>query len=92
MQINLYATLRLAAGSKRVEVPVEKGAQILTVLLNLVEGCPGLRVQLFDQTGQLHNYIHLFVNHKDITCLSDGLQTVVQPNDTLDIFPALAGG
>ncbi len=92
MQINLYATLRLAAGVKMVEMRFDNGPQVRTVLLELVERYPVLWGQLFDLDGQLYTCIHLFLNRKDITYLPDGLQTILKPEDTLDIFPALSGG
>ncbi len=92
MQINLYATLRQIAGTKLVQIELDQPMRVNAVLDELLRRHPQLRAQLMDEGGQLNGHIHLFVNRKDITYLTDGLQALLQPGDTLDIFPPVGGG
>jgi molybdopterin converting factor small subunit len=66
------------------------GGTVGEVLSDLVEKHPALGSHLFDD-GQLQRYINVYVNNQDIQYL-DKLQTPVQPNDTVIILPAMAGG
>jgi molybdopterin synthase sulfur carrier subunit len=53
---------------------------------------PPLRTQLLDENGELYSHVHVFVNGRDAPYLPDGVTTVIAPGDTIDIFPAVAGG
>jgi molybdopterin converting factor small subunit len=92
VQINLYATFRLIARTKSVWLEMDAASPLQIVLEMLIERYPDLGPQMFDARGQLYGYIHLFVNRKDISYLSEGQRLLLQPGDTLDIFPPIAGG
>lgn len=53
---------------------------------------PGLRTELLDSEGELYRHVHIFINGRDVSFLSGGLDTVLQPDDRTGIFPAVGGG
>jgi molybdopterin synthase sulfur carrier subunit len=92
VKVNFYATLRQIVGQKTVEFPVQTGSTIKELVTNIVARYPKLRPELLDESGHIHGYIHLFINGRDAPYLDDALETVIQPDDKIDIFPAVGGG
>ena len=92
MHVNLYATLRPVAGVRTVELALGEGPTVRRVVAALIARHPRLEPMLVDASGALHPYVHVFVNGRDAPRLADGIETVLGPSDTIDIFPAVAGG
>jgi molybdopterin synthase sulfur carrier subunit len=92
MQVNFYANLRQIVGAKTVDVPLAAGATVSQLLQAIVARYPALRPILLDETGALYRHVHLFVNGRDAPYLADALNTPLAPGDTVDVFPAVAGG
>jgi molybdopterin synthase sulfur carrier subunit len=92
MQVNLYATFRLAAGFKHLQIDLPQGSTIYTLVLAIVDQYPVLRTHWLDIENQLHAHVHIFLNGNEITTLPDDLQTRLNPADVVDFFPPVAGG
>ena len=92
MKVNFYATLRQIVGQKTVVFPLAAGSTVKELVKMIVERYPKLRPELLDEAGKIHGYIHLFINGRDAPFLDDALETVIQPDDKIDIFPAVGGG
>jgi sulfur-carrier protein len=75
-------------GAKEVDA---EGSTVGEVLRALAEEHPATESQLFSEEGQLNRYVNVYVNDEDVRVL-EGLETGVQPDDTLVILPAMAGG
>jgi sulfur-carrier protein len=67
------------------------GQTIEEVLSNLLGKYPKLSGYVFDQSGNICNFISLYLNDEDVRFL-EGKSTPVHENDILTIVPALAGG
>ncbi len=91
MQVRLFAALRQTAGKAEVEVPDGEGNIVRTVLARLVDIHPDLEPEIFNSDGELQSHMHIMVNGRDIRFL-DGLDTPVQANDQVWIFPPVGGG
>jgi molybdopterin synthase sulfur carrier subunit len=91
MQIRLFATLRQIAGGAAVEVPQAEGDTLRTLLARLVDVHPDLEPEIFSGDGQLQSHVHVIVNGRDARFLA-GLDTAVQANDQILIFPPVGGG
>ena len=90
--VRLYATLRPRAdGEGAVEVPVSPGDKIAEVIRELVRRKPGLEGHILDDEGGLLPYVNVFLSGRDIRYL-DGLQTPVDGESDISIFPPVAGG
>jgi len=92
MKINFYATLRPIVGGKSIEFPEAAGLTVQQALEALIARYPGLKEELYRSDGTLYPHIHFFINGRDAEFLDGGLNYVIQPNDTINIFPPVGGG
>ncbi len=90
MQIRFYATLRPIVGGRSVELS-DPPDTIGAVLERLADDYDGLRAQLFDDDGAVRRFVAIMVDGRDIRHV-EGLQSRVNPDSELDIFPPVAGG
>lgn len=79
---------RLTAGSAQVEVD---GSTVAQALADLETRYPGFRERLYDASGNLRQFINIYVNDTDIR-FGGGLDTPVGDRDDISIIPAVAGG
>ena len=91
MQVKLYASLRVAAGTKMLEVEFHPGINIRDVLVEVTQRYPILDKYIWKEPGELSELAHVFVNSENIRHL-DTLNTQLKPDDRVDIFPPLVGG
>jgi sulfur-carrier protein len=91
MQVKLYASLRQAAGAKMMDVDVQPDSTIQEVLLEVTRRYPVLEKNIWNAQGELTEFVHVFINGENIRHLA-GLETVLKPEDHVDIFPPLVGG
>lgn len=92
MKVNFYATLRDIVGSKTLEIEVQPGTTVGQLLDRIIRMYPRIKAELFDEAGNLYRHVHIFVNGRDIPYLENVLDTILDPNDTINIFPAVGGG
>lgn len=92
MQINFYATLRPIVGGRTVQFDLGADVTVRQLVDAVVTRFPPLRKELLNAEGNLYPHVHVFVNGRDAPYLPDGVETLIQPGDTIDIFPAVAGG
>jgi sulfur-carrier protein len=75
-------------GAKEVDAD---GSNVGEVLRSLAQEHPATESQLFAEGGDLNRYVNVYLNDEDVRVL-DGLDTAVDPGDTIVILPAMAGG
>ena len=75
-------------GAKQVDAD---GSNVGEVLRSLAQEHPATESQLFAEGGDLNRYVNVYLNDEDVRVL-DGLDTAVDPGDTIVILPAMAGG
>lgn len=92
MRVSFYATLRKIVGTKHVELDVSDRPDLGEILAAVLHAYPALEEELLDETGGLSRHIHLFVNGRSSKWLPDGMKTRVEANETIEFFPAVAGG
>ena len=88
-KIKIPPVLRASTGGEK-EVSAD-GGNVGEVLRSLAEQHPATRDQMFGEDGSLNRYVNVYLNDEDVRVL-DGLDTPVNPEDTLVILPAMAGG
>jgi len=76
-----------SGGNSQVEV---SGDTVGSALDDLTNQYPDLRQHLYDGQ-QLRSFVNIYLNQEDIRYV-DGVNTVVDANDTLMIIPSIAGG
>jgi len=80
-----------AGGASRLDVEVQEGATLGTVLDRLAADHPRLDRRLRDEQGVLRRYVNLYVDGEECRRLS-GPDTVLRGGAELQILPSVAGG
>jgi len=87
--VRIPTTMRpFAGGASSVQV---EGTTLREVLAALDAAHPGFAGRLFDEAGDLHKFVNIFVADDDVR-YTNGLDTPVASGDTVSIIPAVAGG
>ena len=87
--IRLTSVLRANAnGERAIEVD---GATIGDAVQELVGRHPALADQLLTPEGDLHRFVNVYLNGRDVRYLG-GLQTPIEARDEIRLLPAIAGG
>jgi sulfur-carrier protein len=92
MQVNFYATFRQVVGKKTVEIPLKEGSTLHQLIEGVIRDYPGLRRELLDDKGEILGHVHVFINGRDLAFLEEGLDTSLQADDTISVFPPVGGG
>jgi molybdopterin synthase sulfur carrier subunit len=92
IKVRLFATFRLLADTKNLELDLAEGASVQDALQAIVEQIPVLRPHWLDESGGLHAHVHILLDGEDVATLPEGLQTVLPQDAGLDFFPPVAGG
>lgn len=79
---------KITRGQTRVEADAD---DIRALLDSLESRFPGLKGQLVDTQGNLHRFVNVYVNNREIDELR-GLETELQEDDEVALIPAIAGG
>lgn len=87
--IRLPQVLRQQAnGERAIEVD---GATVGAAVQSLVGRHPALAKQLLTSDGELHRFVNVYLNGRDVRYLA-GLETPVEARDEIRLLPAIAGG
>jgi len=92
MKVNFYATLRDITGGKEVEIPVEHDVTAKELLDAIITKFPAMKKELIQQDGRLYGHVHFAVNGRDVQFLAEDLDTRLNPEDEISVFPAVGGG
>lgn len=92
MRIRFYATLRNAAETKELDLPVTAPTPLDTILRAVSESKPKLQTEFWDEHGNLRDITKVFVNGRQMEYLPNRMETLVQDTDELDVFPPVGGG
>lgn len=90
MKLKFYATFRYIVGQKGIN---KKFTGTCSDLLRLLceEYGEKFKDAVFDKEGKFKKYVKLFVNNRNINDLN-GMDTMLKDEDTVAIFPPIAGG
>ena len=87
--IRLPQVLRQQAnGERAIEVD---GSTVGAAVQSLVGRHPALATQLLTPEGELHRFVNVYLNGRDVRYLA-GLETPVDARDEIRLLPAIAGG
>lgn len=89
IQVRVPAALSAYTAGKR-ELRVA-GATVGEALGSLTERYPRLRRHLYTESGQLRDYVNVYLNEEDVRELA-GEATAVAEGDTITVIPSIAGG
>lgn len=92
MLIKLFASFRLKGASDRITVQMEPGSTVRDALEALFAQVPPLREHVMDPSGEaLLPHVQVMLKGRLVRDLQ-GLDTPVTNEDTLALFPPVAGG
>ncbi len=92
MQVNLYATFRVQAGTRSIELTLPSGSTMLQAVDAIIVTIPTLKTIWLDEKGEIQNYVYGLINGVDVSTLPEGWSTKLKPEDVLDFLPPVAGG
>lgn len=92
MKVNFYATLRSIIGTKAIEVDLMPGTTAHDLVMSVTRDFPALRAELLDENNQFQSHMKFFINGREAVYLEDKMNTIIQPDDKVDIFPPVGGG
>jgi MoaD family protein len=91
MKVSFYATLEPIVGQRSVDVVLPERATVRDLVKQLSTRWPALGEELLDDDGQLARRVNIFVDGRNARWLQ-GLETSLEPEHSIDIFPPVAGG
>ncbi|MFC7177057.1 ubiquitin-like small modifier protein 1 [Halosegnis marinus] len=89
-ELRFFATYRAAVGQKTVERDYD-AETVGEVLRAIEEEWPELAGQLLDDEGEIRPQLSVLKNGREVAHL-DGPATPVGAEDTVSVFPPVAGG
>ena len=92
MKVNFYATYRPIVGGKAVEFDLDQGITLRQLVQTIIARFPAMQREMLDDNGDLYSHVHIFVNGRDSALLDKKLDTALQADDVLNIFPPVGGG
>jgi sulfur-carrier protein len=92
MKVSFYATLRDITNQKTVDMDLPENATVRQLVDAIVIRYPLMRDKLLQNNGDLWGFVHVFVNGRDTPFLKDQMKTVINPTDSISVFPAVGGG
>jgi molybdopterin synthase sulfur carrier subunit len=92
MDVNFYATLRAIIGKKTVTVDIPPNTTALELVEIVSDEYPALRAELLDAQKRFQQHMKMFINGREAIYLEKKFDTIIQPDDMIDIFPPVGGG
>jgi molybdopterin synthase sulfur carrier subunit len=92
MIVNFYAMLRQVVGSRQVDFVLPQGGTLRQLVEEMIKRYPILKNEMLDPQGNLYGHIHIFVNGRDNSFLDGSLDSILELDDTISIFPPVGGG
>ncbi|MHA1973684.1 MAG: ubiquitin-like small modifier protein 1 [Candidatus Hodarchaeales archaeon] len=91
VKIKLFATFRQVIKLNEVELLFESHPTVYDALISLCDQYPLLHNQIFNDNNEFKQWNHALINGRNIKFL-EGLNTKLNHNDVLSVFPPVAGG
>lgn len=88
VRIKLLATLRNITECNEIEIEAKNVKQAISKLTEIYG--TDMEEELLEQ-GELKETVTVLVNGRNITYL-EGIETILEADDTITIFPRIAGG
>ena len=90
VHVKAFANFREILG-RDLSVDAKDGSTIRDLLESLSGSRQQLRSAIFDESGQVREYVIIMKNRKDVSTLQ-GLETTLEDGDEVSILPPVAGG
>ena len=91
VELRFFATFREAVGQKTISREYDEGATVGDVLTALEAEFEGLEGELLDDAGDIRPQLSVLKNGREVLHMA-GTETDLESDDTLSVFPPVAGG
>lgn len=88
--VKFFAEFREFIKKKKIDIDIEKGANILQLLEYLCQNYD-LREKIFDRKDKLKQWVNILKNGRQIKFLN-GIKTKLGQGDEISLFPPAIGG
>jgi len=92
MDVHFYATLRALIGKKTVTVEMPPNTTALELIELVSAKYPALRAELLDAQNRFQQHMKMFINGREAVYLEETFDTIIHPDDKIDVFPPVGGG
>ncbi len=92
MDVHFYATLRTIIGKKTVTVEMPPNTTALELIELVSDQYPALRAELLDAQNRFQQHMKMFINGREAVYFEDKFDTIINPDDKIDVFPPVGGG
>lgn len=89
VELRFFANFREAVGQKEIGWEVDEGATVGSVLNEVEAEYP--EVDIFNDDAEIREFLSIMKNGRDVTYI-DGVDTALAADDTVSVFPPVAGG
>ena len=89
--VKLLASLRKLAGGRELIVPLKPGGTVGDLFQAIGEVNPEIRAKVIDEDGELTGIVQVLLDGRNVLWL-DGLDTIIDPEQTVTLIPPVAGG
>jgi molybdopterin synthase sulfur carrier subunit len=86
-----FGQFKQISNEREIEYEIEKCISISEFLNQVIKQFPKMKELLFDENNQLHTWVSILKNGRNIKAL-EGIDTTIADGDILAIFPPVAGG
>ena len=90
VHIRAFANFRDILGKDR-DIEIKEGSTIGDLLQSLISANQNLRAAIFDEAGNVREYVIIMKNRKNIESLQ-GMNTELSEGDEVAMLPPVAGG
>ncbi|WP_254522336.1 ubiquitin-like small modifier protein 1 [Natrinema caseinilyticum] len=88
----LFADLAERAGDRQVTVDASAGDTVGDALEQLLDDAPALADRVLDDDGELRSQINVLRDGTNVLVEAEGLETELDGDDELALFPPVSGG
>ena len=92
MDVHFYATLRAIIGKKTVTVDMPPNTTALELIELVSDQYPALRDELLDAQNRFQQHMKMFINGREAIYMEKQFDTIINPDDKIDVFPPVGGG
>ena len=92
MDVHFYATLRSIIGKKTVTVDMPPNTTALELIEIVSAEYPALRAELLDAENRFQAHMKMFINGREAVYMENQFETIINPDDKIDVFPPVGGG
>ena len=91
LELRFFATFRAAVGQKVLMREFDAGSTVGDVLAGIESEFPELAGDILDEDGEIKPQLSVLKNGREVIHI-DGTATPMADDDTLSVFPPVAGG